>query len=106
MPLPDYAASLNRQIGLQNDAQQRRFQLATQGLSSPIGPLPDPQWDAYFGAVAQAANGKRVKYGYETQTGPDLSSISQWPGRVAAALPMALSGLYGSDQLGTPVRGR
>lgn len=64
-------------IGLQASARQKRFELAAKGLSgggSPIGPLPDPQWDAFFEAIGQKANGRPVRFGQSNAEGSDTTN--------------------------------
>jgi hypothetical protein len=52
-------------LGLKQRARERRMSLAalqpqTAGYMS--GPLPDENWDAYFQAVEEAANGRPVSF--------------------------------------------
>ncbi len=58
----------NDPLGLEakQRARMRRFQLAAEGRSSPIGPLPDPNWDGYFEAVGEAGGGQRMKFAQDS----------------------------------------
>ncbi len=53
---------LGQLINLQAKARQRRFSEAVANPMSQTGPLPDPQWDAYFEAVDEANPGKTTKF--------------------------------------------
>ena len=61
---------LGQLIALQQQAQEKRFGAAVDNPSTQVGPLPDPNWDAYFGAVNNAADGKPVNFA--GSSGPDL----------------------------------
>jgi hypothetical protein len=61
-------------LGLQARARENRFRLAAAGRLSPIGPLPDPQWEGFFQAVSEANPGKRVQYGQDNPEGTDLTN--------------------------------
>lgn len=49
-------------LGLQARARDRRWQDVVKGNVNPIGPLPDPQWDAFFQAVKESNPGKRMVF--------------------------------------------
>src|ERR1035437_5530101 len=53
---------LGQLIGLQQQAQQKRFAAAVANPATQTGPLPDPNWDAYFGAVNDSGAGKSVNF--------------------------------------------
>jgi hypothetical protein len=53
---------LGQLIALQQQAQGKRFAAAVDDPSTQAGPLPDPNWDAYFGAVGEAGGGKPVNF--------------------------------------------
>lgn len=60
-------------LGLKARARERRQSLQTLQPQTPgflSGPLPDENWDAFFQATGEAANGKPVKFG----GGSDASS--------------------------------
>lgn len=77
-------------VGLQNRARQHRFELAAAGLESPIGPLPDPQWDAYFQAIGEAANGKPVRYAQDSNEIPDPTFDPGYRDQNQDLMPLAL----------------
>lgn len=97
-------------LNLQQKVRDRRFQAAVNGLQSPIGPLPDPKWDAFFEAADEAGNGKPVKFGSDAGSEQsDVTADPQWASSVARNMPMAIDGMWnspvhiGSQQLGTPI---
>ena len=53
---------LGQLIALQQQAQQKRFGAAVADPSTQAGPLPDPNWDAYFGAVNEAGGGMPTNF--------------------------------------------
>lgn len=89
-------------INVQARARAARFQQAANGMQSPIGPLPDPQWDGYFQAVDEAADGKPVQFagsagpdlGYDTNNGTVGSGLEQY-GSKGLRLQTMLQGLKG-----------
>lgn len=58
-------------LALQSRAREHRWLDRINGNTNPIGPLPDPMWDSYFQAVAEAAHGKPVRYGQESPVSND-----------------------------------
>jgi len=59
-------------LGLQSRARAHRWaDSIANPMSQTLGPLPDPMWDSYFQAVAEAANGKQVKFGQESPVSND-----------------------------------
>lgn len=64
-------------VALKARAQQQRFTAMANGTAPRQGPLPDPNWDAYFLAVQDAAGGRPVDFagsagrdlGYDTNNG-------------------------------------
>lgn len=52
-------------LALQGRAQAHRFQDQVAN-PNPLGPLPDPHWDAYFQAIQEAAGGKPVDFAGST----------------------------------------
>ena len=50
-------------LGLQSRARAHRWaDSIANPMSQTLGPLPDPMWDAYFQAVAEAAKGKKINF--------------------------------------------
>src|ERR1035437_2611519 len=71
LPIPDFINMapfnpvndpLGQLIGLQQQAQQKRFAAAVANPATQAGPLPDPNWDAYFGAVNEAGGGMPTNF--------------------------------------------
>jgi len=58
-------------LGLQSRAREHRWLDTIGGNTSPLGPLPDPMWDSYFQAVAEAAHGRPVKFAQESPISND-----------------------------------
>jgi hypothetical protein len=93
-------------IGLMAKAREQRFRATAAGQTSPIGPLPDPQWEGFFQAVHDAVPaGKEVKFGMDNPTVDETYNDPEQFGRQERALghlgpaPMHLMGQ--SRQLGT-----
>ena len=73
---------LGQLINLQAQVRQRRFADAVANpATQTTGPLPDPQWDAYFEAVDQANPGKKTTF----DSGGDLPNSPALKGLQAAA---------------------
>jgi hypothetical protein len=50
-------------LGLQSRARAHRWaDSVANPMSQTLGPLPDPMWDSYFQAVAEAAKGKKINF--------------------------------------------
>ena len=69
------------------------------------GPLPDPKWEGYFQAVDDASGGARTRFGYMDQPAPDLTREPEWGAGVAREMPLPLTSLPRSQQIGTPLDG-
>lgn len=97
-------------IGLQQQARDRQFAYKA-GLGSspaPVGPLPDPRWDAFFQATDNAAGGAPVKFGQMPSAhqgmGPSLADDPYWQLKNAEMSPMGTPQVspFHSTQLGAP----
>lgn len=81
-------------IGVMSRARENRFKLAAKGLAPAIGPLPDPQWEGFFQAIAEAHPGKTVRYGQDNPEGTDLTNPSGNPAMLSRQLgTLSLSSL-------------
>lgn len=91
---------------LKGRARDFRFNLAAEGLQSPIGPLPDPQWDGFFQAVNESAGGKRVRYAQDTNddTNETYANPAAYQGLdkgLNSGTPFDMQPMGPSEQLGT-----
>lgn len=86
-------------IAVRQRAAQQRWQNIYNGLNPTTGPLPDPQWEGYFQATSEAADGKPVKWGNGSagtanpETGLDANN----------PMPLSMQMLMRSNQIGTPL---
>jgi hypothetical protein len=92
---------LGQLITLQQQAQEKRFGAAVDNPSTQVGPLPDPNWDAYFGAVNETGAGKPVNFtggpspeGSNQLTGfqpPEGTSVERYDSRGMHVIPGSTS---------------
>ncbi len=67
-------------LAVKGRARERRIAASLQGLQPIGGPLPDPNWDAYFQAADEAAGGMPVKFaGGDYGTNPNSNQLQGRP---------------------------
>jgi len=91
-------------LALKGRAREHQINARLHGGTSPIGPLVDPNWDAYAQAISEVAGPKKgVRFGYYDQPAPDLTRDPDAMAASAANFPMQPGGIQKSQQLGTPI---
>ena len=90
-------------LGIKGRARDTRMAASLQGLMPIGGPLPDPNWDAYFQAAQESAGGKPMKFAYMPGQQADLSRDPEAVASQLNGMPMAETFNAPSDQLGTPL---
>jgi hypothetical protein len=89
-------------LGVKGRARERRLTASLQGLTSPIGPLPDQNWDGFFQAADEAAAGRHVRFAGSPYSEPGSNQLHGYTSQPPPAQPQepeSLRGLRGVSKL-------
>jgi hypothetical protein len=86
-------------LAVSGRARERRLKMQMTGGGNTIGPLPDPQWDAFFQAADEAGGGRHMRFGQDTTDTPLNPADSL--NAMNAASPFDVKPMAPSNQLGT-----
>lgn len=83
-------------LAVSGRARERRIANQMTGKTSTIGPLPNPQWDAFFQAADEAAGPRHVRFGQDT----DYVPLQQSADALNTGTPFEMTPMRPSNQLG------